>query len=392
MRKISYDINNKLFNIISFVAATRMSDGAAESQKTGQNSSGPGTPAGMAKLLEEHFANLSGSVKTLAQAVQTLRSDVNDLKRKRDDDQPPVQTKKLTTGTANPSTNPSTSAADKQSSSIPESSSEDDDDDLDGDDDIDALMEEPENQEEQADEEEDFLADIERFFQGQDKTGPDVGERIAKITNKALRGNMSEDDDENLKKLMKEYRRPGNIPNLQVPQIENFLWRQLKRETKSSDFAMKKALENYALIMTPIIKALELWKTKTDNKQVMEYVKDAFKILGLTIKVTNIARMDKVKKELNPDYKTLCTPEDTSASLLMGDDLSEKVKKVKEGSRNSLTGSSFLFKRGGSKPMNRNKTASHNSKYPFNKNQNPNNNNFKKFTAHNKKKGGQNKK
>ena len=62
--------------------------------------------------------------------------------------------------------------------------------------------------------------------------------------------------------------------------IEEFMWRQLKRETKTFDFVQKKSVENYNLVLAPIIKALELFKSKTDQSKAVEYVKDAYKIIG----------------------------------------------------------------------------------------------------------------
>ena len=126
----------------------------------------------------------------------------------------------------------------------------------------------------------------------------EVGERIAKVTDKVLRGKMTEEDDKNLDKL--KNKRPANVPNMQIPMIEEFLWRQLKRETKTYDFVQKKSLENYNLVLSPLIKALDLFKSKSDHNKVVEHVKDAYKIIGLTIKSTNIARMEKNKKRATP--------------------------------------------------------------------------------------------
>ena len=56
-----------------------MSKEAAESQ---ENVSGPGTQSGIAKIVEENMAKMSADIKTLALAVQTMRTDVSEFKRK----------------------------------------------------------------------------------------------------------------------------------------------------------------------------------------------------------------------------------------------------------------------------------------------------------------------
>ena len=76
------------------------------------------------------------------------------------------------------------------------------------------------------------------------------------------------------------------------------MWRHLKAETRAGDFIQVKALENYSYILTPLIKALDLFKSKSDQDKAIEYVSDAYKLTGLMVKATNNARMEKVKKEL----------------------------------------------------------------------------------------------
>ena len=368
-----------------------MSEEAAESHD--QNSDQGQGQHGITKLLEDHFSKLSGSVKTLAQAVQTLRSDVNELKRKgqstiENNESSAAKQKKTTDGQADESpstsaTNAAIGASSKRADHNLSDESECDEDD------IDAIMDEPDEQDE--DDSIDLLADLENFFDHKDETGPEVGERIAKCTDKALRGKMTEEDDKNLDELKKKNKRPANVPNMQIPMIEEFLWRQLKRETKTYDFVQKKSLENYNLVLSPLIKALDLFKSKSDHNKAVEHVKDAYKIIGLTIKSTNIARMDKIKKELHPDYKSLCKAEDMTTTLLLGENVTDKIKKVKEGSRSTLTGSHFLAKRGGNRYFNKNKGASHkyhnnNSNYNNNNNRNPNYNyNYKKHQGNKKK-------
>ena len=44
----------------------------------------------------------------------------------------------------------------------------------------------------------------------------------------------------NLEELKKKHKRPANVPNMQIPMIEEFMWLQLKRETKTYVFAQKK--------------------------------------------------------------------------------------------------------------------------------------------------------
>ena len=54
---------------------------STEAESQAEKTNGPETNTGMAKLMDENFAKISENIKTWAQAVQSIRSDVNELKR-----------------------------------------------------------------------------------------------------------------------------------------------------------------------------------------------------------------------------------------------------------------------------------------------------------------------
>ena len=167
----------------------------------------------------------------------------------------------------------------------------------------------------------------------EDETGEEVGEHIARITEKALRGGSSKKDEEKLQDLKQKHKRPMNINNLQVPKVEEMLWRQLSRSTKHSDFMQQVAVANFGQAMVPIIKALELMQSRKDPERMQTYMMDAFKTLSLLIKTTNTARLERVKKELNPRYREVCQ-EGPSATKLLGDNFHETVKKLDQAKGN----------------------------------------------------------
>ena len=365
---------------------------STEAESPAEKTKGPGTNTGMAKLMDENFAKISENIKTLAQAVQSIRSDVNELKRKKppqcpEDNDISGNNKKSRSQAEQPSTSgfaqhnvngrtsPLSTSADREGAHV---LSDDESD-------IDDLLDEESEENTVDEEEDDLLNDLEDFFKGQETTGPEVPERIAKITQRALRGEIDKEAEKKLKELRKKHKRPSNIDNMQIPTIEPFMWRQLRRGTRSTDFVQIKALESYNYILTPLIKALDLFKSQKDQKKAVEYVADAYKLIGLTVKTTNIARMEKVKKELHPDYKSLCDPKKTTATSLMGENMSEEIKKVKESSKNSPFESPFLGRKGGSKqPQKRffkgasRNTTQNNNNFNNNRNNGHNYNNQKK--------------
>ena len=85
-----------------------------------------------------------------------------------------------------------------------------------------------------------------------------------------------------------------------------FLWGQLNKEVRIIDYYQKKAVTNYVHAMVPLIQALELINGNKRPEKVAELVIDAFNLLSLNIKLTNMNRLERVKKELHSKYVPLC--------------------------------------------------------------------------------------
>ena len=73
---------------------------------------------------------------------------------------------------------------------------------------------------------------------------------IAEVTERALRGEITKKDEDKLQVLKEKYRWPANIANMQIPKIEQFMWKHLKKETRTSDVVQIKVLENYSYSLT----------------------------------------------------------------------------------------------------------------------------------------------
>ena len=107
------------------------------------------------------------------------------------------------------------------------------------------------------------LSDLEDFFQPDDGTGECLTDKMARITEQALRGKKSKKDDEKLKGLREKYKRPKNIENLQAPTVDAFARRQMKREVKRVDYALKKGVLDCAQAITPLAKPWKLCRGTT---------------------------------------------------------------------------------------------------------------------------------
>ena len=157
-------------------------NGAQKAGETGAHAHKNDSQRGAEGKSEDY--STSQAIRTLAEAVQEIRKDMKSLKRKQEmEDETP--SKKTCTDTSN-SPQASTSQSPDQISE-----SEDSEDELEN------FMEEGAKDMEQTE----SLSDLEDFFQPDDGTGECLTDKMARITEQALRGKKSKKDEEKLKDL-----------------------------------------------------------------------------------------------------------------------------------------------------------------------------------------------
>lgn len=195
-------------------------------------------------------------------------------------------------------------------------------------------------------EEDEEWTDISTFFEEESDLGEDVASELADVVNRSLRTCPKK---EKRKDLATKHRRPKNVKNLQVLKVDDMLWKQLRPQTKHCDYGMQQVQKHLCTALVPTIKLMHHMRHKGDAQTALELVGDIFKILTNGYVEANNARRDKIKNDLLPKYKQLCE-EPASETKLFGDNLEDKVKKMKETTTTLTTTTnsrSFLFNRGG---------------------------------------------
>ena len=84
---------------------------------------------------------------------------------------------------------------------------------------------------------EDLLRDLDDLYKEESKVGTPISPDLAGVLNRALRAipDGTEKEVDKIRQLRGKYIRQDNMDSLQVRRIDSFLWRQLKRDTKSRD-------------------------------------------------------------------------------------------------------------------------------------------------------------
>lgn len=198
--------------------------------------------------------------------------------------------------------------------------------------DLDNILSEGEVEEIEENEDE-FLQDLQNFYDESEETGPVIETDLAKIINKGLR---SMGQPESVKKVKENHKRPANVNNLTVPRVAPIIWKNLSSKGRCMDAAVQKTMSKFMVGLTPIIKQIDLFvKNKKETKQVpllndlKQLAKDSLHMLSHAVSASNQIRKDAIKQELDQKFHSICEASHTvSEKLLFGDNLNTELKEL----------------------------------------------------------------
>lgn len=99
--------------------------------------------------------------------------------------------------------------------------------------------------------------------------------------------------------------------------------------------------------MVPLLRAVDALAVLKDSNQALQHLMDAVKIGCLMVRETNNALVEKIKKEIQPRFRGICTNQ-PSATNLFGDNVQENLRKLDSSKMNITTNQSFFREKGGS--------------------------------------------
>ncbi|XP_060603383.1 uncharacterized protein LOC132756348 isoform X2 [Ruditapes philippinarum] len=290
----------------------------------------------------DEFSGIAKSVAEMHKSMQALKDDVNDLKRKTttnmDDGQSSAKR------VCEQKSDSETDSEELQEETDAHSTQGKDNDDIDI-----FLSGEHSNDEDDAS----FLQDLEEFYTEDSEVGPEVDEKLAHLTTSALQANLKEKDEAKIKEIKDRQKRPKNTPWLQVPQIDDFLWRRLNPKVKAADYILQRCHGSMAATLVPLTKALGQVQN-SNNKELKQNIGDAFKLLTNAINKNIQTRRERIRRTVHPRYRNAIQKHQHSAGKLFGDNLQEEAKSLISESRVNLmynstgqTQQSFLDQRRG---------------------------------------------
>lgn len=220
---------------------------------------------------------------------------------------------------------------------------------------------------------------MDQYFVPKSETGEKISDKLATVVNRILREDPSE---EKFKELKEKYKRPANVENMQVPTIDNTLWRVLDRQTRAVDLQLQRDMGSLTTCMVPVLQILDSLQNPTGNqkediKKIKGLAGDTFKLMSHFIGANIQQRKEKIKKEkhLKPRVKAILKETTSSSTQLFGDKLKEEMKVLSEKAISLTTDSgtdktgyrsaqqSFLYRRGGRQQTQTYQRQNHASPY-----------------------------
>ena len=193
-----------------------------------------------------------------------------------------------------------------------------------------------------------WVNEVSEMFDAPDENGPNMSESLANLVTKILSRRFKADKEE---EITGDLKRPGNVPILSNPRVEEEIWRKLTHKTRRQDLALKDVgatMTKWLIKNARVVEKLSGLMPKLKGKvkeEVKEVAKDAlncFQIGAMTFNKLKQKRRDGMRDDLHPSYQKLCDSPKEEDGYLFGCDLDEKIKNINQAKRSSIPDKHFL--------------------------------------------------
>jgi hypothetical protein len=182
----------------------------------------------------------------------------------------------------------------------------------------------------------DQLEQLEQFFASEEKCGPELSAKLAKIINSSMRSKVS---SSKIEEVADKHLRPKNADNLTVPKVNPEIWDRMTSTAQGRDLAlqklqanMTKAVITQAKLMEIIIKGMED-KSTIDPNLCWDLASDGFQLMAYTFSEMSQRRRDFIRPEVGGQYRRLCGSHNPVTNHLFGDELNKQIKEINEAAR-----------------------------------------------------------
>ena len=201
----------------------------------------------------------------------------------------------------------------------------------------------------EGDEEDDFLTTLALEYAADDKTCSPVSTQLADIVNKRWSAKLS---DDKFKEKVAKYDRPENCDRLQAPKVNPEIWSRISNTGQRQDLKLVSIQKTLVAVGSAITKTAQLLMDARQSggirrregdennnllNEVLTLQVDALALLGHTNYELSLRRREMMKPILNKDYASLCSSQTSVTSMLFGDELQSQLNAIRASNRISQT-------------------------------------------------------
>ena len=177
-----------------------------------------------------------------------------------------------------------------------------------------------------------------------EQTAPALHEKVSSLVDSLLASGLNEPA---LLKRKENIKRPENCKLLRVTKVNSEIWDIAQKTTRSMDARLQKVQESLVKGIIPIARlmgttgeVLEKEGTMPSPDELWKGLSNSVLLIASATHDLNMCRRDLFKVDLDDTYKAICSSKQPVGLELFGDDLTERLKTVKESNKaaKQLTG------------------------------------------------------
>ena len=140
-------------------------------------------------------------------------------------------------------------------------------------------------------------------------------------------------DNQKRESLCEKHLIPENTRLLDVPKVNEEIWRVLSLDARSKDVKLQKIQSNCLRAIVPVVRAIDhLVKNQSQTYQVdvesiVTLLVDSLVLISCASSEMNSWRRDSMKKELNHEYTDLCSQQNPVTKYLFRDNITEQLNR-----------------------------------------------------------------
>ena len=188
------------------------------------------------------------------------------------------------------------------------------------------------------------IAELVKEVTENEQTKPPLHEKVSSLVDSLLASSLNEPA---LLKRKESIKRPENCKLLRVTKVNSEIWDIAQKTTRSMDARLQKVQESLVKDIIPIAKLMGTTGEVTEKEGAMPSPDELWKGLSESVLLIasakhalNMYRRDLFKADLDDTYKAICSSKQPVGLELFGDDLTDRLKTLKESKKaaKQLTG------------------------------------------------------